>query len=487
MIQDRQGAIWVAARRGLFRYFNGRWSLLGEADGYGGAEAFSLYEDRAGHLWVGTAAGVYERKKETFELVDPASTNVQSLAEDASGGIWVTDSREVLQRLSTHTAPQHEHKIRLPTGAWRLLRDRNGQIWAAAFGGGLMRVRDPLDAAAIIERYEYEHRLAGSPRSLFEDREGNIWVGMRGGLLRLSESVVRQRHRAGGRDQRRCANGHRRQRRQRVGRHRPCAQPVSPAPGERRTACRRRWHSTAIAGERCGLQRRSNVSRFANGRLVRGFDAGRDSHEPGDGGHDGRRRHALAVHGTQGCHDLGRKDGHPVRWTGRPCRSCVPVDLHGQAGTACGSGSSPAESRFTRRGSFETSDPSDGLTRGTVLAILEDARGAVWFSTSAGVSRYPEWPLHVDHAGERAAQGPRPGAGRGPRGLHLGWRELGSGVIRFHPSEVDKLAANPSYQLEYSLYDESDGMQLGLADLAEPAWAACATATAGSGSRPVSG
>ena len=116
------------------------------------------------------------------------STNVQSLTEDASGNIWVTDAQEVLMRLSTHSTPQHERTIRLPTGAWRVMRDGRGQIWAAAFGGGLMRVRDPLDTAAIIERYEYEHRLAGSPRSLYEDREGNIWVGMRGGLIRLSES-----------------------------------------------------------------------------------------------------------------------------------------------------------------------------------------------------------------------------------------------------------------------------------------------------------
>ena len=33
--------------------------------------------------------------------------------------------------------------------------------------------------------------------------------------------------------------------------------------------------------------------------------------------------------------------------------------------------------------------------------------------------------------------------------------------MRFHPTEVDKIAGNPSYQLEYSLFDETDGMQLG--------------------------
>ena len=134
MIQDRQGAIWVATRRGLFRFANGRWTLLGKAEGYSGAEAFSLYEDRAGQLWVGTASGVYQWKKDAFELVDPTSTNVQSLTEDASGDIWVTDSREVLKRLSTHSAPQHERKIRLPdrrvaADAGQSRPDLGGGVW----------------------------------------------------------------------------------------------------------------------------------------------------------------------------------------------------------------------------------------------------------------------------------------------------------------------------------------------------------------------
>ena len=92
-------------------------------------------------MWAGTAAGVYQRTKDSFELVDATSTNVQSLTEDASGAIWVTDSREVLKKLSTHASPRHQPEIRLPTGAWRLLRDGHGQIWAVAFGGGLLRTR----------------------------------------------------------------------------------------------------------------------------------------------------------------------------------------------------------------------------------------------------------------------------------------------------------------------------------------------------------
>jgi Two component regulator propeller len=59
IIQDRQGTIWAASRRGVFRFSNGKWSTVGQAEGYSGAEAFSLYEDRAGNLWVGSAAGVY--------------------------------------------------------------------------------------------------------------------------------------------------------------------------------------------------------------------------------------------------------------------------------------------------------------------------------------------------------------------------------------------------------------------------------------------
>src|SRR6185369_10022645 len=94
---------------------------------------------------------------------------------------------EVMRRLGGHTATRVDPSVRLPASGWRLLGDRRGQVWVAAFGGGLMRLSSSTGRAPAIERFAYEQRLSGSPRSLFEDRDGNIWVGMRGGLIRLSE------------------------------------------------------------------------------------------------------------------------------------------------------------------------------------------------------------------------------------------------------------------------------------------------------------
>jgi signal transduction histidine kinase/ligand-binding sensor domain-containing protein len=459
MIQDRQGAIWVAARRGLFRFFNGRWSLLGEADGYGGAEAFSLYEDRAGHLWAGTAAGVYERKKETFELVDPTSTNVQSLAEDASGGIWVTDPTEVLKRLSTHTTPQHENKIRLPTGAWRLLRDKKGQIWAAAFGGGLMRVRDPLDAAAIIERYEYEHRLAGSPRSLFEDREGNIWVGMRGGLIRLSESsfasvteldgVTNDGVRTatvGGDGSVWVATGHALNRFSAAGRASYGVSQTMALHSDRRGTL---WIAAA-----------QQISRFENGRVVpvptpEVIRTSRVMAVTTDA--DGTLWLCTALKGvmTWDGRTVTRFDGK-ADLADRACQS-IYTDKQGRVWIGLLAGGVAVH----EKGVFRTFGPGDGLARGTVLAILEDTRGAVWFSTSAGVSRIQNGRVTSITQENAPLKDVVPVLVEDLGGYIWVGVNSGAAVMRFHPSEVDKVAGNPSYQLEYSLYDESDGMTLG--------------------------
>ena len=459
MIQDRQGAIWVAARRGLLRYADGRWALLGKAEGYSGAEAFSVYEDRAGRVWAGTASGVYRWKDSAFELVDPTSTNVQSLSEDDSGAVWITDSREVLRRLSADSAPQHENKVRLPAGAWRVMRDNRGQIWAAAFGGGLMRVRHPLDAGAIIERYEYEHRLAGSPRALFEDREGNIWVGMRGGLIRLSESSFSSVTELEGltNDGVRTATvasdgsvwvatGH----------------ALNRFSGTGRTAYGKS-QTMALHSDRRGtlwIAGSQELTKFVDGRFVSVAvpDVIRTS-----------RVMALTTDFDDTLWFCTSIKG-VMAWDGNvlssfeseinvPDRACnaMYTDRLGRVWFGLWSGGVTVH----EKGVFRNFGMKEGLASGAVLAILEDAKGTIWIGTTAGVSRIQNGRVTSVTQENAPLKDLVPVLVEDLEGRIWVGVNSGAAVIRFDPSEVDKVVGNPSYQLEYSLYDASDGMQLG--------------------------
>jgi signal transduction histidine kinase/ligand-binding sensor domain-containing protein len=459
MIQDRRGAIWVAARRGLYKFFNGKWSLMGKAEGYGGAEAFSLYEDRAGRLWAGTGEGVYQWNKDHFELIDPTSTNVQSLVEDASGAIWVTDPREVLMRLSTHSVPQHERRIRLPTGAWRLMQDTRGQIWAAAFGGGLLRVRDPLDVSAIIERFEYEHRLAGSPRSLYQDREGNIWVGMRGGLIRLSESsftsvtdlegLTNDGVRTAAVDAKGevwVATGHGLNQFSKDGRI-----PHSLS------------QTMALHADRGGkmwIAAAQQVGHFVDGRFVTMavpdiVQSSRVMALTTD--FEGTLWLCTALKGvmTWDGKAIARFEGK-MEGADRSCQS-IYTDKQGRVWIGLLSGGVVVH----EKGVFRSFGANDGLSGGTVLSIIEDAKGAVWFATSAGVSRIQNGHVISITQENAPLKDLVPVLIEDLEGQIWVGVNSGAAVIRFHTSEVDKVAANASYQVEYSLYDESDGMQLG--------------------------
>ena len=109
-------------------------------------------------------------------------------------------------------------------------------------------------------------------------------------------------------------------------------------------------------------------------------------------------------------------------------------------------------------GKFRFFGPREGLPRGIVLAITEDRRGGVWLSTTSGVSRFQNGRLtSITHENAPIAD-LVPVLIEDAEGYMWVGVNSGAAVIRFDPAEVDKVAANPSHQLEYALYDETDGM-----------------------------
>ncbi len=373
--------------------------------------------------------------------------------------IWVTDSREIIKRLSTHASPRHESAIRLPTGGWRVLRDGHGQLWVAAFGGGLLRIMDPVGKSAVIQRFEYENRLAGSPRSLYEDREGNLWVGMRGGLLRLSQTSFTSPTSLEGltNDGVRTATvapdgsvwvatGH----------------ALNRFAGSTHTAYSLS-QTMALHTDRHGelwVAASQEIGRLRNGRLA-----------------------PIAIPDTIRTSRVMSltTDPHDTLWLCTALKGVIAwdrtqilrfEDKTDVANRACQSIYTDSQGRvwigFTGggaaiwdKGTFRRIGPDEGLPPGTVLGILEGRNGAVWLSTSGGVSRYQNGrltsvtpvnaplvdlvPVLVEDDDNHIWVGVNSGAG----------------LIRFHPDEVDKVALDDKHHLEYAFYDESDGMQQG--------------------------
>src|SRR5262249_7844128 len=151
--------------RGLFRYAGNKWSRVNDDDGYDGEPAFSLYEDRAGRVWVGAAGGLYRYDGTQLHLADSTATYVDSLVEDDAGNLWVTDRAAIVRKLGASNHLRLDPRVRLPLPGWRIIPDGHGGLLVASFSGGLFRLTNPTDAHPRLEPVEYDHRLRGSPRA----------------------------------------------------------------------------------------------------------------------------------------------------------------------------------------------------------------------------------------------------------------------------------------------------------------------------------
>lgn len=69
ILEDRNGAVWVATETALHRFERDRFVPVGAEQGLDARYTRALTLDRAGRLWVATANGVFVRIGERFEQV----------------------------------------------------------------------------------------------------------------------------------------------------------------------------------------------------------------------------------------------------------------------------------------------------------------------------------------------------------------------------------------------------------------------------------
>jgi len=219
VVADKDGVVWLGTSEGLYRFVPSKQEFEPLFEEQQAVVITALLLDRSGTLWIGTKEqGLHrysakEKKLSSFAAdTDPqtlADNEVRSIFEDRDGQLWVGTAsalhRAVAGGKFERILPDLEDPRSLPRPPVEaIFQDKAGAIWVGTFGGGA-GVLDPLALRFTFYRDLngglYEHgddlwmatsdgvcRLRGqttltgvcyalgwSPR-IFVDRRGSVWV-----------------------------------------------------------------------------------------------------------------------------------------------------------------------------------------------------------------------------------------------------------------------------------------------------------------------
>lgn len=202
--------VLTASARGQSLVGRDRFQRLSVEQGLSSSVVYAILQDQRGFLWLGTQDGLnrYDGYAFTTFRSDPSDSAslapgyVRALCQDRAGRIWVgsggglaaLDPRSGRVRRYTHQLRDGRSPANLAVETLAL--DRDGTVWAVAFGGGLFFFDEKRDR---FVRYRFRQPLRSKPvLALLADRAGALWLGTQGsGLFRLdprSGAVTAYRH-----------------------------------------------------------------------------------------------------------------------------------------------------------------------------------------------------------------------------------------------------------------------------------------------------
>ena len=191
--EDSQGSIWYRGRdQKVWRLQGDQFTPVFTSPGLQSTNINTLAADSRGNIWVGTDREVARWTGGRFEDMTPtngeAPLNVLHLQPTGSNEMWVVANGQVRKATGRHW----DFEAEVCRGVFDSFRERigiredgAGGVWIHDYGKGLFHIRSDGRGRQMTA----EEGFPGDRVDCwYEDREGNVWAGVdRGGLVRLRE------------------------------------------------------------------------------------------------------------------------------------------------------------------------------------------------------------------------------------------------------------------------------------------------------------
>lgn len=198
---DSSGALWIGSRRGLTRFYQGKFTTYTQLDGLGSNLVGAMLQDRRdGSLWIGTLNGLTHYAKgqfENFTTENGLSSNiVTALYQTPQGTLWIATKGGGLDRYQQGKfAGITSKNTNLPSSIYAILGDGQGYLWLSSTHGvyrvsraALNRFADgktrqlPLSIFGASDGMGISECSRGGHPAAWRTTDGRLWFATLKGL-----------------------------------------------------------------------------------------------------------------------------------------------------------------------------------------------------------------------------------------------------------------------------------------------------------------
>jgi ligand-binding sensor domain-containing protein/signal transduction histidine kinase len=493
IVEDGSGSIWAGGQYGLSKLDNGSWRQVGAESGYSAPGAQILFVDSRRTLWVATDGLDFGFSKDpvrrntilslapnakSFVATRESVGQVWMMAEAPDGDVWIADTtghtvRPIMSRRRGGAG------IKVGAEPLSVLFDRDRSLWIGTDQRGLRRaveIKQP-ERAGLDQLWAREGLSSDRVYSALEDREGNLWFGTAVGLDRFRENkVIAYSNEEGLIPDHRLA--------------------VASTPDGNvwlvsyTSNTVQRFREGRITTSKLPAYSKSDTTRIlslyadGNSRVWLGGSFGLAEGPEGNVSfikvpdvEKGAMVHAIARDASGNLWITvwgGDKGGGVLRlragnWTDFRNRVHLPQYrcrvLYGDPLGRLWLGFEDGEVAVHENEEFHVYSSKDGLPGGKVLAITRDRTGNFWIGSEGGLSHF-----HDGHFVTLTKKNGLPGnsvSGIVEDDEGFLWLAGGLAVLRVSSQELEKALLSPSYRMQGTSFDATDGLR-GLPRQREP-------------------